>query len=74
MGADVTSFPLKVDLTFGWIDQTKQHFCKSGLSAAGFSDNGNNFAAAEIEIDMIDRYCFLMPKTKYFGKFHSLQA
>jgi hypothetical protein len=59
---------MEVYLALGDADQTQKHLRQSGLSAARFAHDRDNFTLVKTEIHVINGNTFLTAKPKYLGK------
>lgn len=65
--ADIALDSLEIDLALADTDQPQEHFGQGGLATARFTNNRDDFALIEVEIDMVHRNRLLAPKAKDFG-------
>ena len=68
MRADIAHFPLEENFSLRWSEQSQKHLRYSGLSAAQFAYDRDDFAFVEIHIHMVDGESLLAAKPKYLGK------
>ncbi len=71
---DIAQFPLEIYLALSGLDQSQKHLGQSGLAAARFAHDGDDFALVEIKVHMVDGYSFLAAKPKYLGETFPAQA